>query len=214
MRQGPSRRATCIQSDKGDAFRFECGEILRVSEILSFAGQSSPLASKTEEAQMTSLEIFAKLYRNTKTNNVASHAIGFSELIQHGEWVQVYGSKNMYLEECREKPSIERNVEGWMYEVICHAGAKIRRGPSQDAEQTGNILKLNETVLINERVIEYTDKGVVWLRLKDGRGWIPNVEEEYNKRLLMRLHVGHQRNSNNNAQSVARKSAGFFSRIF
>jgi hypothetical protein len=216
VRQGPSRRANTIQSEKGESFRFECGEILRVSEILSFGGLPSSLSSQTEDMQLQSVEIFAKLYRNPKVTNVANHGIPFTEVVQQGEWVQVYGGKRLYLEECLETPVIERNVDGWMYEVVCYAGAKIRRGPSQAAEQTGLTLKLNDIVCINERVIEHNNKAIIWLRLKDGRGWTSNIDEEHNGRLILRLHTtGDVRGeSSKPTPPTFKKSSGFMSRLF
>lgn len=214
VRQGPSRRANTIQSEKGETFRFECGEILRVSEILTFGGA---LSVQREDFQHESVEIFAKLYRNPKVNNSLIHDVPLSTVVQQGEWVPVYVGNRYYIEECTEKPCIERSVDGWMYEVVCYAGAKIRRGPSLSAELTEYTLKLNEIVSVSERVIEQNRGGAIWLKLKDGRGWTSNIEEEHNGRLIMRLHsvMGERGDSCPKVMpQTIKKSTGFMSLLF
>ena len=88
VRQGPSRRAASIQSEKGYSFRFECGEFLRASEIITIFGtpDAAPVSSTSTSAstsastaitasikpgsgnsKQTFSECFAKLYRNSKS---------------------------------------------------------------------------------------------------------------------------------------------------
>jgi hypothetical protein len=212
VRQGPSRRANTIQSEKGEVFRFDCGEILRVSEILSFG-----CSVQTEDFQDESVEIFAKLYRNPKVSKVCNHNVSISAVVQQGEWVPVYVGNRHYIEECIGKPTIERNVDGWMYEVVCYAGAKIRRGPSLSAEPTEYRLKLNDIVSISERVIEPNGGGIIWLKLKDGRGWTSNKEEDHNERLVMRLHSALGDRCDPllpQEKQTIKKSVGFMSLLF
>jgi hypothetical protein len=58
---------------------------------------------------------------------------------------------------------------------------------------------------------------VTWLKLKDGRGWTSNKEEEYNGRLLMRLYsaVGDRGDPflPQKTQTI-KKTTGFMSLLF
>lgn len=148
-------------------------------------------------------ECFAKLYRNhaaaaqknkssdmtnmtttsSATSAVAS-ARSNSSLIDSipGEWVQIHNNGKFYLEECPMAPSIERHFDGWRYHVVMESASPpqphtvvIRRGPSFASEKTKKVLRQGDSVLVNERVTAYGEK-VTWLRLKDGKGWIHDID--------------------------------------
>jgi hypothetical protein len=171
VRLGPSRRAPSIKSEDGMYFRFECGEFLRASEVITiFSDNGEPVES------------FAKLYRN---RHVRMHAtIGHDDyrplpcLTTQAEWVQVYFENELFLEECGEEPRIERHKQGWRYNVVPEDGIAVRKGPSFAAEKTGIILFGGESVVINERVIPPGTEKITWLRMKDGQGWIHDLNDE------------------------------------
>lgn len=164
---GPSRRAPSIKSDDGVYFRFECGEFLRSSEIVTFFRRNAPS------------ECFAKLYRNRHARLHTGHGEvrSLASLTVQAEWVQVFGSEELYLEECGTEPNIERHRQGWRYNVVLDARVQVRKGPSFEAEVNGVILLGGESVLINERVTA-PDDTISWLRLRDGQGWVHNVGRE------------------------------------
>jgi hypothetical protein len=171
VRLGPSRRAPSIKSEDGIYFRFDCGEFLRASEVITiFSDDGEPVES------------FAKLYRN---RHVRMHAtIGHDDyrplpcLTTQAEWVQVYFENELFLEECGQEPRIERHKQGWRYNVVPEDGIAVRKGPSFAAEKTGIILFGGESVVINERVIPPGPEKITWLRMKDGQGWIHDVDDE------------------------------------
>ena len=144
VRHGPSSHAPTIKSDKNVAFRFECGEYLRASEIMTVLGNSSCGADGAE--------CYAKLYRRQNSNYTSDQASfldrssTLQSLTSHGEWVQVHGNGQLCLEECAEAPMIERNRHGWSYTVITEAPLHIRSGPSVQAIATGDILCNGEEV--------------------------------------------------------------------
>lgn len=164
VRLGPSRRAPSIKSEDGVYFRFECGEFLRASEVVTFFRQNAPS------------ECYAKLYRNRHIRLYAGHGEirPLSSLTVQAEWVQVFGSQELFLEECAMEPRIERHKQGWRYNVVLDARVQVRKGPSFEAESNGVVLLGGESVLINERVIG-PDDTITWLRLRDGQGWVHNV---------------------------------------
>jgi hypothetical protein len=101
-------------------------------------------------------------------------------LTVRAEWVQVFSGDEVYVEECTSEPRIERCREGWRYNVIVAdsvGGIAIHRGPSYTAEKTGIVLYGGQIVIINERVFP-ADDNVVWLRLKETNGWIPDRAED------------------------------------
>ena len=168
VRLGPSRRAPSIKSDDGVYFRFECGEFLRASEVMTvFDAKNSPS------------ECFAKLYRNRHVRLYAGHGEvrQLASLTVQAEWVQVFNEEELFLEECAAEPRIERHRQGWRYNVVLDARVQVRKGPSFLAEANGVVLLGGESVLINERV---TGPGetITWLRLKDGQGWVHNIGSE------------------------------------
>jgi hypothetical protein len=164
VRLGPSKRAPSIKSDDGVYFRFECGEFLRASEIMTVFRRGAPYES------------FAKLYRNRHTRLHTGHGEvrQLTSLTVQSEWVHVFGNDELYLEECATEPRIERHRQGWRYNVVLDTRVSVRIGPSFAAETNGMVLLGGESVLINERV---TGPGetITWLRLKDGQGWVHNV---------------------------------------
>jgi hypothetical protein len=164
VRLGPSRRAPSIKSDDGIYFRFECGEFLRASEIVTLFKRNS-----------ASIECFAKLYRNrhARLHTVHGEVRSLASLTVQAEWVQVFGDGELYLEECAAEPRIERHRQGWRYNVVLDARVNVRKGPSFEAETVGVALHGGESVLVNERVTG-PDDSITWLRLKDGQGWVHN----------------------------------------
>eukprot|EP00957_Ditylum_brightwellii_P094572 7203031-Ditylum_brightwellii.AAC.1 len=177
---GPSRRANSIRSDDNVYFRFECGEFLRASEVITVFSpadhQQHPDQETLEERNIGKTHIsesFAKLFRR-KHNSGPKDQTSFpslTNLTAPGEWVQVHCNARLYLEECMTPPSIERHHQGWRYNAISASGAKVRKGPSFSAGTTEKVLQAGESVLINERVTAHGE-GVTWLRLKNGQGWV------------------------------------------
>jgi hypothetical protein len=167
VRLGPSRRAPSIKSDDGVFFRFECGEFLRASEIVTFFRRNS------------TIECFAKLYRNRHVRLHTGHeeVRSLASLTVQAEWVQVFGDGELYLEECAAEPRIERHRQGWRYNVVLDARVSVRKGPSFSSETVGVVLLGGESVLINERVTG-PDDSITWLRLMDGQGWVHNYGQK------------------------------------
>lgn len=166
VRLGPSRKAGSIKSDDGVYFRFECGEFLRASEVLTiFRNHDEPS------------ECYAKLYRNrhVRLNGDGSELRQLLSLTTPAEWVQVFSDDRLFLEECGTEPEILRHREGWRYNVVTDAGVAVRRGPSLNADELGVRLLVGESVVVTERV---TAPGVdtAWLRLKDGEGWVSDTD--------------------------------------
>ena len=158
-----------IKSDDDVHFRFECGEFLRASEVMTvFSDAGQPVES------------YAKLYRNrhVRLHNEHEEHRQLQSLTAQSEWVQVYNEKELFLEECAPSgpPRIERHKQGWRYNVIPEEGLPVRKGPSFASETTGTRLFGGETVLINERVTPAGDK-ITWLRMKDGEGWLHDVDD-------------------------------------
>lgn len=175
VRHGPSPQALPIKSDIGTAFRFECGEFLRASEIVTV------FTSKQNEAGTA--ESFAKLYRKHRSlsrdcssQNLLDRFKSLQTITYPGEWVQVHGNGELHLEECSMPPSIDRLREGWRFSAVHQSGVQIRRGPSFQAETTGNVLRSGEVFFVVEKVVAFGDQ-VTWLRLRNG-GWVHNVNEK------------------------------------
>jgi hypothetical protein len=177
VRHGPSSSAPVFISQDGATFRFECGEFLRASEVMTVFCKSKP----NQFASARGTECFAKLYRRSNHIGIESSQTSMARFsllrpfITPGEWVQVHGHGELFLEECSTAPTIERNRDGWQYTVI---GGKdedlhIRSGPSLNAKILGK-LKGKETVfLVTEKVTANGDQSD-WLRLKSG-GWLSSV---------------------------------------
>ena len=179
VRQGPSRKALAIVSpDNGREFRFECGEFLRASKILTVF---------YNEGGEKYTESFAMLYRKSnvellKENNSSPQLL--SQLTAPGEWVAVHVRGSLYLEECAVAPAIERHRAGWRYNIVQNE-VNIRVGPSFLAEKASKILKAGDNVSVVERVTAHGDQ-VTWLRLYDGQGWCHDMEED--GRVVMIAH--------------------------
>eukprot|EP00536_Pseudo-nitzschia_multiseries_P000558 jgi/Psemu1/249682/estExt_Genewise1Plus.C_70052 len=173
VRLGPSKKASSIKSDDGVYFRFECGEFLRASEVVTLFKNDYKY------------ECFAKLYRNRHVQLHGGELRPLSSLTTQAEWVQVFGDKDRFLDECKTEPRIERHRQGWRYNVVLDARVTVRRGPSFEAETDGVVLLGGESVLVNERVVG-PDNPITWLRLKDGHGWVHNVGQ--NGESLMIAH--------------------------
>jgi len=177
VRHGPSRRANSIKNEGGEYFRFECGEFLRASEICIMRSEEDAATTQTamqglEETK--TYECFAKLYRNSHALAANADGVDFrslNSLAAPGEWVQVYGSGRVYLEECSDPPRIERHRECWRYDAVNDSGIHVRKGPSYLSEMAGKMIRAGESIMINERVIPHGEAGA-WLRLKDGTGWV------------------------------------------
>ena len=166
VRLGPSRRAPSIKSDDGVYFRFECGEYLRASEVVTFFSEGAPS------------ECYAKLYRNRHIRLYGGHGEirPLTSLTVQAEWVQVFGQEDVFLEECATEPRIERHRQGWRYNVVLDARVQVRKGPSFESETNGVVLLGGESILVNERVTG-PDDNIAWLRLKDGQGWVHTGDE-------------------------------------
>ena len=175
VRLGPSRRAGSIKSDDGIYFRFECGEFLRASEVITiFHDHDEPS------------ECYAKLYRNRHVRlNDSSEYRQLLSLTTPAEWVQVFCEDRLFLEECGAEPEILRHREGWRYNVVADSGVEVRMGPSLNAESTGVELLVGESVVVTERVTAPGEE-VAWLRLKDGEGWV--CDTDLNGRTAMIAH--------------------------
>lgn len=178
VRHGPSRRATSIKNEDEEYFRFECGEFLRASEICTMRSEEDMAASEimqgSDSEQTKTHECFAKLYRNSHTRAASAEGIDYrslNSLAAPGEWVQVYGSGRVYVEECSDPPRIERHRQCWRYDAVNDGGIHVRKGPSYLSEMTDKVIRAGESILINERVISHGETGA-WLRLKDGTGWV------------------------------------------
>jgi len=178
VRLGPSKRASSIKSDDGVYFRFECGEFLRASEIVTFFKHDSKH------------ECFAKLYRNRHIRLHAGELRPISNLTAQAEWVQVFGLKDKFLDECEAEPRLERHRQGWRYNVVLDARVAVRKGPSFEAETDGFLLG-GESVLVNERVTG-PDDTITWLKLKEGNGWVHTIGQ--NGESLMIAHSLRHRN--------------------
>ena len=124
--------------------------------------------------QTKTYECFAKLYRNSHARAANADGIDYrslNSLAAPGEWVQIYGSGRVYLEECSDPPRIERHRECWRYDAVNDSGIHVRKGPSYLSEMAGKVIRAGESIMINERVIPHGESGA-WLRLKDGTGWV------------------------------------------
>ena len=201
VRTGPSKRARPFKSSKdGSYFRFECGEFLRVSEILTIHGHADVDEKETDHGEPIThpSESFAKLYRNKSPNQQKQQQqqqqqqqllqqqnsitnkkefVPLSSYTSPGEWVHVHCNGNLYLEECVNPPRIKRDHDGWRYEVVHETGVEIRKGPSfLSKKANGQTLQCNASILINEEVTA-DGETVTWLRLKDGRGFVNTLDE-------------------------------------
>lgn len=190
VRPGPSRRAPSIKSEDGALFRFECGEYLRASEVVTiFSGEGKPVES------------FAKLYRNrhVRLNEANREFRTLFSMTAPGEWVEIYGGNELFLEECAAEPRIERHREGWRYNVLPDIGVEIRKGPSFAAAKSGTTLLGGESVVINERVCPAGQK-MTWLRIKDGDGWVHDIDESTGQQIMLAHALRHRTKSSSRKQ--------------
>lgn len=185
VRTAPSSRARPIKSTMDDScFRFECGEYLRASEIISIHGHADIMEHGSTcshnningEMNANPSESFAKLYRHKQQDDDCNNSChqNFKVQIHHqnnnkfaplsfytscGEWVHVHCNGNIYLEECTNPPSIKRDRNGWEYEVIHKLGIPIHKGPSFASDcHTISKLHFGAIVLVNEQVTPTTSK--------------------------------------------------------
>jgi len=172
VKHGPSQYAPVIKADDNTSFRFECGEFLRASELLTVFNKRSHDGEEDDTS-----ESFAKLYRrrNHKQNNIdgdkqplLDRFSSLQSIVSPGEWVQVHGNGQLLLEECTEAPVIERNRIGWKYTVICNA-VYVHSGPSLHA-------KLVDELIFKQEIIVIEKVTGSWLRLKTG-GWVCSTDK-------------------------------------
>lgn len=176
VRHGPSLHAPYITSDSGHSFRFECGEFLRASEVLTVFHKEHENGGS--EAKV---ECFARLYRKNQVldvdpsvRNAESVYSSIQSLAVPGEWVAVHDSGALFLEECSTPPLVERNRDGWRCSAIHNI--YIRSGPSFNAGRTTKVIRTDEEFLVSEKVSAAGDS-VVWYRLKNDEGWVHSVAE-------------------------------------
>ncbi|KAL7492938.1 hypothetical protein ACHAWT_003335, partial [Skeletonema menzelii] len=169
-RHGPSMNAPSISSDDGSSFRFECGEYLRASEIITFF-------DKQRGRSFPAKECFAKLYRKSRVTNDGSQPLlnRYQSLQTYlGEWVQVFGNGQLMLEECSDAPSIERDRNGWRCTAV--NTVQVRGGPSFQAGGTAVSIQNGQEFFVVEKVT-CPGEQITWMRLKSGAGWVPTMRE-------------------------------------
>ena len=143
-------------------------------------------------------ESFAKLYRNRHVRlNEAQRSEEYRRLecyTTQAEWVQIHDDEKneQFLQECSAAPRIERHKQGWRYKVAAMAGIAIKKGPSFDAEDTGMHIAEGESVVIIERVTSPSENGVTWLRLKEGQGWLHDLDPESGEKLIVPHSLRHR----------------------
>jgi hypothetical protein len=176
VRTCPYEQADVIKSDDAH-FRFECGEFLRASEVITADAvddyfQDAILHSaKNTLRQKRSIESFAKLYRRDDEQSKSEQERQFISLVSRGEWVHISRDDVIYMEEYNQAPIIQRRRDGWNYKVVHATGEAIRFGPSFMAELSGNRVREGDVCVVNEIVTAPGDQ-VTWFRLKNGKGWI------------------------------------------
>ena len=175
VRHGPSCEAPFITSDSGHSFRFECGEFLRASEVLTIFHKAS------NDKLDSKVECFARLYRKNQClkteapeETMISRCSSIQYLTSPGEWVMVHSSDELFLEECATPPSVERNREGWRCSAI--TDVRIRTGPSYQAGATSKVIRADEEFFVTEKVAPAGDRAV-WFRLKNDEGWVHSITE-------------------------------------
>ncbi len=170
VRHGPSLNAPSISSENGDSFRFECGEYLRASEIITFF-------DKQRGRSFPSKECYAKLYRKNRATNDSNQPLlnRYLSLQSYpGEWVQVFGNGQLILEECADAPSIERDRNGWRCTAVNEV--QVRAGPSFQAGGTALSIHNGQEFFVVEKVACHGEQ-ITWMRLKNGEGWVSTMRE-------------------------------------
>ena len=94
------------------------------------------------------------------------------------------------MEECGIEPRITRHKQGWRYNAVPEEGL---------LETTGTRLFGGESVLINERVSPAGDK-ITWLRLKDGEGWLHDVDDQGHQVVILHSLRHRARNLNRSSR--------------
>ena len=169
-RHGPSLNAPSISAENGASFRFECGEYLRASEIITFF-------DKQHGRSFPAKECFAKLYRKNRSTNDSNQPLlnRYMSLQSYpGEWVQVFGNGQLILEECADAPSIERDRNGWRCTAV--NTVQVRGGPSFQAGGTALSIHNGQEFFVVEKVT-CPGEQITWMRLKSGEGWVPTMRE-------------------------------------
>lgn len=189
VKHGPSQHAPVIKSENDTSFRFECGEYLRVSEILTVFNKRI-LGKDADRGDDSAPECFAKLYRrrnllnneNDTSQKLLDRYSSLSSLTTPGEWVQVHsGDGKIFLEECLAAPTIERNRDGLHYKVICEKGLNVLSGPSFQANIVDELI-YNQSVIITEKVTANGEQST-WLRLRTG-GWVCSIDNDTGQAVL------------------------------
>ena len=183
VKHGPSQDAPVIKTENDISFRFDCGEYLRVSEILTVFNKRIPGESE-DRCDDGAPECFAKLYRrrnlfnneNDTSQKLLDRYSSLSSITTPGEWVQVHtGDGKIFLEECLAAPTIERNRDGWHYNLICDNGLNVRCGPSFQANIVDE-LTYNQSIIVTEKVTANGEQST-WLRLRTG-GWVCSIDSD------------------------------------
>jgi hypothetical protein len=176
VRHGPSSQAPAITSDI-HSFRFECGEFLRASEVITVFPKKNDLINESN----ANVECFARLYRKNQSlgadlsgQNTMSRCASIQFLTSPGEWVAVHNADELFLEECSTPPSVERKRDGWRCSAI--QNVLIRSGPSFNADTTGIVIRADDEFLVSEKVRASGDR-IVWFRLKNDEGWVHSDTE-------------------------------------
>jgi hypothetical protein len=155
---------------------------------------AGPASEESGGATSSPAECYCKLYRNRHVQLLqqqGSHEIPTLEAYTSpAEWVQVYRGDELFLEECAQEPRIERHTTGgWKYQVLRQVS--VRKGPSFASESLG-VLEAGDSVAVNERVAppagvrdDRDSSALLWLRLKDGQGWVHDTSQDTGEALLV-----------------------------
>ena len=179
VRHGPSLNAPSISSESGDSFRFECGEYLRASEIITCFDKQQQRGRTQNSKDGPATDCFAKLYRKNRAMNdsnqpLLNRYLSLQSYHAGGEWVQVFGNEQLILEECSSAPLIERDRNGWRCTALNEV--QVRLGPSFQAGGTALSIHNGQEFYVVEKVT-CQGESITWMRLKNGEGWVPSVRE-------------------------------------
>lgn len=179
VRHGPSLNAPSISSESGTSFRFECGEYLRASEIITSFDKQQRHRRTLDDEDGPAVDCFAKLYRKSRVTNdsnqpLLNRYLSLQSYHAGGEWVQVFGNGQLLLEECSSAPSIERDRNGWRCTAVNEV--QVRLGPSFHAGGTALSIHNGQEFYVVEKVTCHGEP-ITWMRLKDGEGWVPTMRE-------------------------------------
>jgi hypothetical protein len=180
---------------------------LRASEVVTLLAGPN----RQGEGASSVAESYCKLYRNRHVQLLQQQSsYEFPTLEAYttpAEWVQVYSGDELLLEECAQEPRIERHkAGGWKYHVLQQVS--VRKGPSFASESTG-MLEAGDSVTVNERVAppashrdDSAKSTLLWLRLKDGQGWVHDTSQDTGEVLLVPQSLRH---ANEKAKKVVGK---------